>query len=129
MIDDPTIRDVLKEMDAEVAAVTALNRPSQQQQHQHHQQQQAPPLHSHHAPPPNYPFMPPPPSADGGFDPELAKRALIAAILAAAIFHPMLSQVLGARVPLLATNELYMAAARVILLALVFYVLMWKLDL
>ena len=131
MIDDPTIRDVLKEMDAEVAAATAANRPvhSQGPPQAHHphaqaaqaaQSQAAMMMH-------NYPFMASP-HGNGGFDTEIAKRALIAAVLSAVLFHPMLTQMLGSRLPILTTNEMYMSAARVLLLAVVFYIVMWKFD-
>jgi len=130
MIDDPTIRDVLQEMDAEVAAATANNRPSGAAPHAHPAQAQAHAAHvaAQQAAMMNYPhYAQGPPS--GMFEFDLAKRALIAAVLAAIIFHPMLSQMLGTRIPLLTTNELYMSAARVLLLAVVLYVLMLKLDL
>ena len=124
MIEDPAIRDVLKEMESEVAAASAANRApnmphAQQMPHHAHM--------PHHAPMPNFPMMMGPPQ--GGFQTEIAKRALFAAIVAAILFHPMLADLISSRIPFLSTSELYMMAARVLLLAVVFYILMWKLDL
>jgi len=118
-IDDPTIRDVLKEMDAEVAAATAANRPHQPM---HMMQMMPPQMMQQH----QHPMMMSAPSQ--GFQSEIAKRALIAAAIATILFHPMITTMLENRLPILSSSDLYMAAARVILLAAVFYMLMWKLD-
>ena len=137
MIDDPTIRDVLKEMDAEVAAATAANIPQQhmQQHHMQHMQQQGVGHASVHPPHPGYHMQAPGQFAmigmggHGGFQMDLAKRALFAAVLAALLFHPILEEMLERRIPILSTSDLYMTLARVFLLAVIFYALMVKLDL
>lgn len=121
-VEDPALRDVLKEMDAEVAAAAAANRQTaqpQQMQSQHLQQMFQPPI-----PPAFHPMMFNQPQ---GFQMDLAKRALIAAVIAGLLFHPMLADMLEQRMPML-SNEIYMGIARVLLLSVVFYVLMWKLD-
>ena len=120
-IDDPEINSVLREMESENSSMHS-----------------APP--SIHAPTyapqpmmqPSYAPLRPqflPVESPSLWNIELAKRAMIAAILAAALFHPALMQLFIKRVPALEYNELYQTGVRVLLLGVALYVLMIKLDL
>lgn len=136
--EDPVVRDVLKEMEAEMAAAGAgggHGGPGAQAPHPHPHPPAAPmppPAHPHAAAPlPPYPSYGAAASASSSvfFDFELAKRALAAAAIAALIFHPMVADMMERRVPALSMNESYMVVARILLLAVVLYALMWKFNL
>jgi len=122
VIDDPAIRDVIQEMDAEVAAASTQNQFSAPQHYVNEGavtlQQQAAMM--------NYGKNNNAPKSLLNF--EIAKRAIIAAIISAIIFHPMISQMLSTRLPCLSANDMYMLAARVFILAVILYILMLKLD-
>lgn len=60
---------------------------------------------------------------------DIAKRALAAAIIATIIFYPQTLQMLYEKVPVLGKFSSYDSVIRTALLALVLYLLMWKLDL
>lgn len=127
--EDPTIRNVLEEMELEVAAATAAQKP-----------------------PPPPPRVPPPPAPVhtvaampsyphpflhagdfveeemGWWDPLSAKRAAIAAVVAMALFYPKTLHAVFDRVPALQRFASYDHLIRAALLALVIYVLLTRLD-
>jgi hypothetical protein len=117
-IDDPMVRDVLmEEMETEVAVAKGP---------------------AARSPPPSYAQVPYPqqPPARFGAPPEsgwwqaaYAQRAVAAAVLALLLLHPAAGQALGARVAALEVNAMYNLVARAALLAIVLYVVMWKLQL
>jgi len=116
-VDDPVVRDVLMmEMESEVAAASASKGPS-------------PP----HAPPAYYmPRAAPHPPPSGGaawLNTDYAQRAAVAALIAVLLLHPAAGDMLSARVALLGNSATYNLAARAALLAVVLYLLMWKLQL
>jgi hypothetical protein len=121
-VSDPVVRDVLMEMEKEVASATAPPAPKAPPQHM-----MMPP---HMMGPPQYRGMygPPPPAA-GWWNAENAKRAVVAALLAIMLLHPTTGELLGSRVSLFGDNETYNIIVRAALLAATLYVLMWKLEL
>lgn len=60
---------------------------------------------------------------------DIAKRAIAAAIIATIIFYPQTLQMLYEKVPVLGKFSSYDSVIRTALLAVVLYVLMWKLNL
>lgn len=122
--EDPTVTDVLREMEQEVAAAT---------------QRAAPP------PRPSPPPMMLPPMQmqaptrmivserddtawEGMWNPVALQRAGIAAAIALLLFYPATLQLLFDKVPALARFASYDIWIRTALLAVVLYVLMWKLQ-
>jgi len=122
-IDDPEINSVLREMESENST------------HAPPQPREQPPYVPHQpAFMPSYAPSPPPQYfrahvQQSVWNIEIAKRAMIAAIIAAALFHPAIMQLLVKRAPVLEDNNLYQTGVRVLLLAVALYVLMLKLDL
>lgn len=113
-VTDPIVRDVLMEMESEVAAA------------QH-------PVAQHSAravqPMPSYaPRYMPPPAPQGWWNAAYAQRAVVAALVAALLLHPAAGEVIGRRVAILDANQFYNLAVRAALLAVVLYVLMWKMN-
>lgn len=58
----------------------------------------------------------------------IAKRAAVCAIVALVMFYPFETGVIYTKVPFLAKMESYERIVRTLLLAVLLYVLMWKLD-
>ena len=127
-IEDPMVQDVLKEMDAEVAA----QRGPQQQMAQ-------PPLAPMQAYPPQmqaysqaypsgpmHPPMQPSSTSRTWWNVEWAKQAAFAVVIAIALFHPATAALLVSRIPKLSASDTYMTAMRGLLLFTILYGLMWK---
>jgi len=62
-------------------------------------------------------------------DSELAKRAIAAAIIATVLFYPQTMQMVYEKVPFMAKFTSYDIMIRAALLAIVLYLIMWKLNL
>ena len=123
--DDPEVQAVLQEVNEQQKHIQAqpVYRPAppsynQAQQHQslhHHQNQLA--------------------SVSGSLEQsqwlntEFAKRAFIAAVIAGIMFHPKTLTLVYEKVPMLSKFESYDLFIRIALLAVVLYILMWKLNL
>lgn len=131
--EDPVVRDVLREMDAEIATATRAVAP------------QPPPQAGPKMPPPGYGpppgyamrlppgFRPgPPPAPWTGphqlYNPIAMQRAAIAAIIAGLIFYPATLEFVFEKIPALSPLASYETIVRVALLALVLYLVMWKLH-
>jgi len=67
--------------------------------------------------------------SDSYFQSDIAKRAIIAALIATLIFYPQTLQMVYDKIPMLGRFSSYDSIIRTALLALVLYILMWKLDL
>ena len=127
-IEDPMVQDVLKEMDAEVAAQRG---PQQQMAQpplapmQAYSQAYSPQMQAY----PSGPMHPPmQPSFTGRtwWNVEWAKQAAFAVVIAIALFHPATAALLVSRIPKLSASDTYMTAMRGLLLFTILYGLMWK---
>jgi hypothetical protein len=127
-IEDPMVQDVLKEMDAEVAAQRG---PQQQMAQpplapmQAYSQAYSPQMQAY----PSGPMHPPmQPSSTGRtwWNVEWAKQAAFAVVIAIALFHPATAALLVSRIPKLSASDTYMTAMRGLLLFTILYGLMWK---
>lgn len=113
---DPVVRDVLAEMEQEVATATSPPRPMPPMQ-------PMPPMY--YGAPPQRPHAR---DAKGWWNAEYAKRAVVAAAIAAFLLHPSMGETLARRVAFLDANQLYNIAVRVALLAAALYLIMVKLE-
>lgn len=127
--EDPVVRDVLREMDAEIATATRAVAP------------QPPPQAGPRIPvpapgyamrlPPGFRPGPPPAPWTGPhqlYNPIAMQRAAIAAIIAGLIFYPATLEFVFEKIPALSPLASYETIVRVALLALVLYLVMWKLH-
>jgi|APGre2960657423_1045063.scaffolds.fasta_scaffold27378_3 hypothetical protein len=118
--DDPEVQAVLQEVN---------------EQQQHHQAQPvyrpAPPAYRQPQAPVNYKAPAHIESMEQSqwLNSELAKKAIIAAIIAGIMFYPKTLTLLYEKVPMISKFESYDLFIRIALLAVVLYVLMWKLNL
>lgn len=115
--EDPVVNDVINEMEKEFSGSQQAPQPMQLQ------------------PQPQLQFTPPPPtyayiqqSKKPLIDQTIAKRAAVCAIIALVLFYPFETGALYAKVPYLAKMQDYERAIRTVLLAVLLYVIMWKLD-
>lgn len=117
--DDPEVLSILKEMsDSERPPMPPPRQPTYKQ----------------HPPPPK---AYPPPSANivqhnlpkSYIQQDLLQKAVIAAIIAAVMFYPKTLEILYTKFPMMEKFQSFDSIIRVVLLAVVLYVLMWKLNL
>jgi|APGre2960657373_1045057.scaffolds.fasta_scaffold00569_4 hypothetical protein len=130
-IDDPMVQDVLKEMDAEVAAQRGTQQPSPPQipMQAYQPQMQAFPS-GPMGPMGNMMMHPPmqsmPITGRTWWNIEWAKQAAFAAVIAIALFQPAVAALLVSRIPKLGVSDMYVTAMRGLLLFAILYGLMWK---
>lgn len=118
--DDPEVLSILKEMSESERPAPPPPPPRQQPYKQ---------------PPP--PKAYPPPSANvvqhnlpkSYIQQDLLQKAVIASIIAAVLFYPKTLDILYSKFPIMEKFQSFDSIIRVVLLALVLYVLMWKLNL
>ena len=147
-LEDPTVADVINEMEREVQSPPQQQRPyppqqnlppphpsQMQQPHIQHVFQQQYPIHPQQYPP-NYQFP-------RGFNPNQtntknqfaewintshAQRAILAAVIAAMIFYPFDTGSIYEKIPLFTNAHQYDRIIRTFLLAVTLYVLLLKLN-
>ena len=153
-LEDPTIADVINEMEREVQ-----RQPSPQMQHVPQMQQQNPnvqhvfqqqyPVQHQQPHPQQYPQHFQPPHGAAGFNPNHqnsygyhsarnqwtdwintphAQRAILAAFIAAMIFYPFDTGAIYEKIPFFANAHQYDRLIRTVLLAITLYVLLLKLN-
>lgn len=111
--EDPVVRDVLREMEQEVAAATRSQ----------------PPPRSPPAPPAAAPAPWAPAAERGWWDADAGKRAALATAIAIVVFHPRTMQMILERIPAARALETYDGALRACLFAAVIYLLLTRLEL
>jgi len=126
--DDPEVMAVLQEVAQEPRYV----KPAQMPMPMHMQAPPQAPSHSHYG---NGAMVGAGAGASAGalgdaswLHTDVAKRAVIAAIIAGVMFYPATFQILYDKIPALAKVASYDVFIRVAFLALVLYILMWKLN-
>jgi hypothetical protein len=115
--DDPEVQAVLQEVQQPIlpVKVQAYAPPPQMiNPQQIYQMSQSIPLHN---------------GATSFIQTDIAKRAMVAAIIATIIFYPQTLQMVYEKIPVLGKFSSYDSVIRTALLALVLYILMWKLNL
>lgn len=131
-IEDPMVQDVLKEMDAEVAAQRG---PQQQMAQpplapmQAYSQAYPPQMQGYSQGHPSGPMHPPMQQSATGrtwWNVDWAKQAAFAVVIAVALYQPAVAALLVSRIPKLGASDMYMTAMRGLLLFVILYGLMWK---
>ena len=122
--DDPVVTDVIQEMEME------FNSKHQPQKQQPHQQasQIIPSVPAYHQPMVVTTTIAKPHSEASWLDSDLAKRAAAAAIIALFVFYPADLSALYQRFSILNSLADYDRVIRALVLALVLYIVFWKLD-
>lgn len=118
--EDPMVNDVISEMEHEFSASAPPPPPP-------------PPLPQQYMPPPMTFPLPTPAmqmmkSPRPWLDILVAKRAAMCAIVALVLFYPFEFGFVYEKIPMLAKMQPYERAVRAVLLAVLLYVLMWKLN-
>ena len=115
--DDPEVQAVLQEVQQPTLPVKVqAYAPPPQMMSPHQIYQAAPFMPPHHND--TLPFI----------QTDIAKRAIAAAIIATIIFYPQTLQMVYDKVPALGKFSSYDSVIRTVLLAVVLYILMWKLN-
>ena len=139
-IDDPLVRDVLREMEVEATVASSAAAPAvaaavaakAAMPPQLQQQQQQPVIMMAASPPPQMLMLPPAATTDDWWVPDVARRAAVAAVVAFVMLHPGFLAALRNRAPAVLVGEpgsFAESLLRVALLALVLYLLMARLGL
>lgn len=119
MDDDPSVHEVIQEMEMEFH--NAQQAPSHNNVPVANAVPAAPRMVVHTSIPPSAP-------ASKWVDTESAKRAAMVAVIALVLFYPEDISALYARVPFLGRFSQYDRVIRAVALAVVLYVVFWKLD-